>query len=114
MHWMKTTTGEIFKEEQKDFRQRVLSKTGFTEQQWEGYQKAMRAFRDKFVAHVDLDMPFRDPIPSFDPALQAAYAYHEWVRDLIQPVLLNQPTLSSKYEQWKAEASSVVSLYPHP
>jgi hypothetical protein len=111
MHWTKTTVGETSKEEQEGFRQRMLSKTSFSEQQWEDYQKAMRAFRDKFVAHVDLDVPFRDPIPSFNPALQVAYVYHEWIRELIRPVFLNQPTLSSKYEQWKAESSSVITTF---
>jgi len=40
MHWMKTTAGEIPKQVQEDFRQRVLFKTGFTEERWEDVQSS--------------------------------------------------------------------------
>ena len=69
MHWTKTTAGEISKEEQEDFRQRVLSRTGFAHDKWEKYHRDMVTFRDKFVAHVDLSKPFNDPVPDFNPAL---------------------------------------------
>src|SRR5439155_9732622 len=35
--------------------------------------------------------PFFKPVPNFDPAIQTAFAYQEWVRELTRPVLLNQP-----------------------
>jgi hypothetical protein len=110
MHWTKTTIGEISKEEQENFRERVLSKAGFTQEEWERYHRDMLAFRNKFVAHVESNH-FKDPVPSFDPALQVAYAYDEWVRDLTRPGIFNQPTLISKYEEWKADASSVIMRF---
>ena len=105
MHWAKTPTGDIVPQAQQDFRHRVLSKTGFTQEQWETYHKQMLDFRDKYVAHFDILEPFDGPVPLFDSALHVAYAYQEWIRELIRPALLNQPTLSSLYEQCKAEAS---------
>jgi len=55
----------------------------------------MLAFRDKYVAHLDLHAPFTQPVPSFDLAIRTAYAYQEWARDLIRPVWLNQPAYES-------------------
>jgi hypothetical protein len=37
----------------------------------------MLAFRDKYVAHMDLHNRFTDPVPRFDNALQVTYAYEE-------------------------------------
>jgi len=112
MHWTKTPAENTHANE--NFRRRLLCKTGFTIKQWEAYHKEMLDFRNKFVAHLDAHSPFNGPVPHFDPALHVAYAYQEWVRDLIRPVLLNQPTLRSQYEQWEAEACSVVSRPPRP
>jgi len=114
LHWTQTPTCDILQQASQDFHHRLLSKTGFTQQQWETYHKEMRAFRDKYVAHFDLANRFTDPVPYFDPALQVAYAYQEWSRELIKPVLLNQPTLSSLYEQCKAKASTIIIQQPRP
>jgi len=104
MHWTKTPTDNT--QACQDFRCRVLSETRFTQGQWEAYRKEMLDFRDKYVAHLDLRSPCS--VPHFDPALQVACAYQEWAREIIRPVLLNQPTLKSQYEQWEAEARSIV------
>lgn len=112
MHWTKTPTDNT--QASQDFRHRVLSETRFTQGQWETYHKEMLDFRDKYVAHLDLRSPFNGSVPHFDPALQVVYAYQEWARELIRPVLLNQPTLRSQYEQWEAEACSIVPRPPRP
>jgi hypothetical protein len=109
LHWAKTPTGNIPKQAKDDFRQRVLSHTGFTHEQWETYHTKMLTFRDKYVAHLDLNKPFNEPVPSFDPALQIAYAYEEWAKELTQSVTWGQPTLSSVYKKGRDEASSIVS-----
>jgi hypothetical protein len=114
IHWAKTPTGNIPRDAKNDFRHKLLSNTGFTQGEWETYHTSMLAFRDKYVAHLDLNNRFNEPVPSFDPALQIAYAYQECVRELMRPHYLIQPTLSSKYEQCKAEATEIVSRYVHP
>jgi len=71
-------------------------------------------FRNKFVAHFDLRTRFEPvpvPLPKFDPALQVAYAYQEWVSELDSRYSFRHPTLSCIYEQYKAEASSLSNLY---
>lgn len=105
MHWTKTPTGEIVQQAQQNFRHRVLSRTGFTQEKWVAYHKGMLDFRNKYVAHFDIHNPFNGPVPCFNPALQVACAYQKWVMELIRPALLNQPTLRSLYEQCMAEAS---------
>jgi hypothetical protein len=112
-HWARTPAGNIPKPAKDDFRQRVCSTTGFTPEQWETSHTRMLAFRDKYVAHLDIGNPLADPVPEFDAALQIAYAYQEWVGELINPHILNQPTLSSIFEQCNAEASSILSRYAY-
>lgn len=105
-HWTKTPSDNTHA--RQDFRNRVLSETHFSQGQWETYHTEMLDFRDKYVAHLDLRSPFSSPVPHFDPALQVAYAYQVWASEVIRPVLLSQPTLKSQYEQWEAEARSIV------
>jgi hypothetical protein len=112
MHWTKTPTGNMAEQACKNFRDRVLSESGLTREQWDRYHQEMLEFRDKYVAHLDLHDPFNEAIPHFDTALQVANAYQEWASDLIKPVALNQPTLMSQYERWEAEARSIVSRPP--
>ena len=114
IHWAKTPTGTIPKPAKDDFRQRVFSKTGFAPEQWESYHTRMLAFRDKYVAHLDIGNPIAEPVPEFDPALQVAYAYGEWVRALTAPAMWNEPPLSARYDEWRAEVSAVVSRRSAP
>jgi hypothetical protein len=72
----------------------------------------MLAFRNQYVAHMDLHNRFTDPVPCFDHALQVTYAYEEWGRELTKAVIWNQPTLSSQYKRWKDEAFSIATREP--
>jgi hypothetical protein len=75
MHWTKTLAGKTVQQAYDDFYFRVLAKTGFSQPEWEDYHRAMLTFRDKYVAHVDLQNLFKGPVPHFDPALLVAYTY---------------------------------------
>jgi len=108
LHWTKTPAAEIADPAAEEFRRRVSSHTGLTQEGWEAYHKSMLAFRDKYVAHLDLRAPFTQPVPSFDPAIHTAYAYQEWARDLIRPVFLNQLALKAEYAKWEREACSAI------
>jgi hypothetical protein len=48
----------------------------------------MRSFRDKYAAHRQLG--FNQPVPVFDRALEAAFCYEEWVREVIQPDVVDR------------------------
>jgi hypothetical protein len=78
-----------------------LAHTDFTSETWQAYHKSMLDFRNTYVAHLDILTPFFQPVPDFDPAIQTAFAYQEWVRELTRPVLLNQPALSAQYAGWE-------------
>jgi hypothetical protein len=112
MHWSKLPTSNTAKSAIQYFHTLVLSKTGFSRERWETYHQEMLAFRDKYVAHMDLRNPFTDPVPCFDHALQVAYAYEEWGRELTKEVIWGQPTLSSQYERWKDEVFSIATREP--
>ena len=80
-------------------------------EQWETYHKEMLDFRNKVVAHLDISERYNAPVPCFDPALQVAYAYDEWVREVIRPEPFLLPMLSARYEQWRATALSVIHSF---
>ena len=114
LHWTKTPKGndaEMAKQEFRDRRDRQLLKTGFTREQWETYHKEMLDFRNKFVVHLDISERYNAPVPCFDPALQVAYAYEEWVREVIRPAPFLVPMLSARYEQWRAAALSMIHSF---
>jgi hypothetical protein len=111
LHWTKTPKGndaEIAKQEFRDRRDKQLLKTGFAPEQWETYHEKMLDFRNKFVAHLDISERFNASIPVFDVALQVAFAYEEWVREVIKPDPFLQSMLDARYEQWRQAALSVV------
>lgn len=116
-HWKNIFAEGAEEQAIEEFRRRILSKTSLAEKQWKAYHKTMLGLRNKFVAHLDLSMPFNEPTPIFDTALRVACAYQEWVKWLIRasvgrftPVIWEDPAFISRYEEWKAEASSIVSL----
>jgi hypothetical protein len=105
---MKTPAAEIADQAAQDFRERILAHTGFTAETWQAYHKSMVDFRNTYVAHLDVLTPFFQPVPDFDPAIQTAFAYQEWMRELVRPVLLNQPALTAQYAGWEREACSAI------
>ena len=112
LHWKKAPTGDNAEMAKQDFCDRLLLKTGFTPEQWDTYHDEMLAFRNKYVVHFDLIERFNAPVPCFEPALKVAYAYQEWVRDLLKAVWRVHPTLSPLYyEQCRAEAFSVINSH---
>jgi hypothetical protein len=110
LHWRKTPAAEVADQAAQDFRQRILAYTGFTSETWEAYHKSMLDFRNTYVVHLDVLTPDFQPVPNFDPAIQTAFAYQEWMRELTRPVLLNQPALSAQYAGWEREACTVIAL----
>jgi hypothetical protein len=91
-----------------------LLETGLSQAQWENYHTEMLDFRNKFVLHVDLSKPFKGSVPHFDRTLQVVYVYQEWVREVIKPIAMGQPTLRWEYELLKAHTFSVLSQQAHP
>jgi len=104
-HWKKTSDLNPT-EVQKMFRQAALSKTGFSQSEWDEYHNRMCRFRDRYVAHVEVgQIP---PVPLYDKAFEVACAYDEWVRTLIAPDFIADPTLDRLDDRWKRDAGILV------
>jgi len=104
-HWKKIASIDI--DATNDlFRNHVLSEVGFSMLEWIRYHKKMCDFRNKYVAHYEMD--FSQPVPDFDIALRIAYAYDKWIRDLIYPDIYEGPKLNEEFENWFRRAGPLV------
>ncbi len=104
-HWKKIASIDI--DATNDlFRKQVLSEVGFSRSEWTRYHKAMCDFRNKYVAHYDMNcLP---PPPDFNIALRIAYAYDQWIRDLIHPDVYEGPKLKEEFENWFRRAGLLI------
>lgn len=86
------------------FTKSVLQKTGWkNKDEWTAYWTDMVSFRNNYVVHRD---KFKGKVPSFDKALEVAFAYDEWIRDLF-PGAWGEPPL----ERSVAEAEKMVKQF---
>ena len=96
LHWSKTIRN-MAKEVEQDFKNRIYRSTGLDKEKYPKYQCSIKALRDKYVAHIDLnwqdDIP-TIPIPYFDNALIVAKEYERWVMDLPFEQGFSYPVLS--------------------
>jgi len=93
---------------QKSFRAHLLAALRIDEATWKSYWEDMRAFRDKYAAHRELG--FDRPVPRFDLALEAAFCYEEWVREVITPDVVDGRPLRHLISEWEeAVAADVVA-----
>ena len=54
------------------------------------------------MAHHEIG--FSAPVPDFDVALNVAYVYETWVRDLLNPDILDDQPLRTYFDQWLSQA----------
>lgn len=105
IHWknLNTDKKDFIRE---DFRKNLLSSLNIKEKQWDNYWKEVVNFRDKFVAHRELN--FNEPVPYFDTAFKVALFYDEWVRKLIYPDYMEDDLLRVMAEDIKREIRNEV------
>lgn len=89
-HWKKLSSKNI-KDLEKSFRDGLLISTQMDMKQWKKYHTEMTNFRNKFVAHRELNYNLR--IPNFDYALKVVYYYDQWIRKIIAPDIFEEPLL---------------------
>jgi hypothetical protein len=89
-HWkqLSDTDAEHLRE---SFRQALFGQTRFTLSTWNTYWKEMVSFRNEYVAHHELS--YRKPVPYLDRALEVAYVYDRWIREIISPDIFEEPPL---------------------
>lgn len=78
---------------QQSFWGGLLKQLGLTLPAWEAYQKEVKAFRDNYAAHREGS--FQSAVPNFDLALEVAFFFDSWVRDVIAPDILEEAPLRS-------------------
>ena len=102
-HWCKLTADPT-NALRKSFREGICKYLSITEDEWRSYRNDMVAFRNQYVAHRDVTI--QRPVPFLDRALEAAFFYDSWVRQLIAPDILDVRPLRELY----AELNDVVTL----
>ena len=91
-HWKRLSITES-KVLYQSFREGLFNATGLDRDTWQKYWESMTDFRNKYVAHRELE--FASPVPNFDTALAVAYYYDNWVRRIISHDTFAEPTLES-------------------
>jgi len=106
-HW-KNLSNNGSEELQQSFRSGLSEQTNLTPDEWQKYWDAMNEFRGKYAAHRELG--FCEPVPDFTSALQVAYYYDHWIREVISPDIFEEPRLENSAE---ALSQSVAPLINH-
>jgi len=105
-HWKKLAVGPA-NALRKSFREGVCGHLGITEAEWDSYWKDMVAFRDEYVAHRDFAI--RRPVPMLDRALEVAFFYDSWVRQIISPDIFDERPLRETYAESSSHVASEVA-----
>ncbi|OPZ92208.1 MAG: hypothetical protein BWY74_01695 [Firmicutes bacterium ADurb.Bin419] len=77
-HWKNLELNE------DEFRSVLFRECQIDENDWKEYWNTMRTFRNKYVAHRELNN-FNDPVPFLDLAYKAVIILDLWIRDQISP-----------------------------
>lgn len=89
-HWHELAATDVA-ELRESFCAELSSKLGLDKPAWRAYHKEVKDFRDKYVAHTEIG--FIAPVPQLDVALNIAFVFDQWVRDVIAPDLLDERPL---------------------
>ena len=103
-HWKKLSEKDC-EELQSSFRNRLQEVTGLSLEQWNNYWLEITTFRNKYVAHRELN--YDKPVPNFSNAITVALFYDQWIREIIAPDILAEPPLEEFLIKLK---SSIVPL----
>jgi hypothetical protein len=114
IHWKKTPIGNTAQQAIENFRQRILDKNACTSEEWRIYHKSLVDMRGKYVTHLDLKEPITGTVPVFDVALKIAYAYEEWINDIIQQNPSKPLNFNGFYDCRMKDASSIASAIRIP
>jgi hypothetical protein len=71
-HWGKLVDDQV------SFHQSLLNALKIDQSGWETYQKDIKTYRDKFIAHHQND-PYRTHRPRLDIALESCFYYYTWL-----------------------------------
>jgi len=106
-HWTKLSKSEAEGLE-RSFQGGLESALKTPWRDWKKYRKQVTEFRNKFAAHRDLE--YDNPVPRFDLALQTAFYYDEWIRQVIAPDTFEEPPLRKSAEQLQNGATVLAEV----
>ena len=104
-HWKKLTQTDS-NELQRSFREGLFRETSLDKTHWDSYWKNMVRFRNEFAAHRE--SPFQGVVPDFGIALEVAFFYDRWIREVISPVPLEEPSLHSSAKELKTRTQPLL------
>jgi hypothetical protein len=105
-HWKKLSPGDC-EEIQKSFRAGLYSSLRVTPAEWLSYWEEVLSFRNKYVAHHELE--HSQPVPILDRALELAFYYDDWIRKAIAPDILYEKPLRELVEQLRHDVEEELS-----
>jgi len=91
----------------ESFLQALFRHTNFTASTWETYWREMVDFRNEYVVHRELN--YKKPIPYLDRALEVAFVYDRWIRDIISPDILEEPPLNESAAELQRSIKPLVT-----
>ena len=91
------------------FRKGLFKNTELTKKTWDAYWKDMNDFRGGFAAHRELS--YFKPVPLFRTAEEVAYFYDDWIREIIEPDIFEEPPLKESVSLMQKEIMPLVMLY---
>jgi hypothetical protein len=107
-HWKKLCNQDRENLE-NSFRKGLFEHIELTQEKWDEYWKDINNFRGGYAAHRELN--YSKPVPEFKTAEAVAYYYDEWIRELINPDIFEEPPLKKSVSLMQKRIRPLVMLY---
>ena len=75
---------------------------------WEEYQRDMRRFRNKFIAHSEISR-LNYSVPFMDMALNAAFLYDRWTGEIMAPDWNENELFEDRIIGWTREINATLN-----
>jgi hypothetical protein len=82
-------------------------------QVWEEYQREMRKFRDKYIAHREKAI-VDFPVPMLDMALKAVFSYDRWTREVMAPEWNENELFEDRIVEWTSDIRGTLNSLIKP
>lgn len=104
-HWLNSSVSNIA--DREDFKEKILSKIPISFDEWKKIHSEILTYRNKNVAHIDLDNWKRN-IPMFDVAIEVLFYSYE----VLFPHKIHQNlSLRDEFKRVENETESVISKF---
>lgn len=91
MHWKKFVT------DKKEFKKQLLDSLSISSEDFTAYWTDMSAFRNKVIAHVDINHFYNSSTPSMLIALKSVVFTHKYIRESVAEIEYTGPSCIDEY-----------------